>query len=68
VKTAGGVPSYNISEDQSIREKDINTKYTRELLKHIGEEKFKLYLKTRDQFNEDLQRKSPNGQALVVEF
>lgn len=60
--------SYNISEDQSIREKDINTRYTRLLLKQIGEEKFKNYLKIRDHFNEELQRKSPNGQALVIEF
>jgi uncharacterized short protein YbdD (DUF466 family) len=60
--------SYNISEDQSIREKEINTKYTREFLKHIGEEKFKSYLKVRDEFNAELQRKSKNGSALVVEF
>jgi hypothetical protein len=60
--------SYNISEDQSIREKEINTKYTREFLKKIGEEKFGLYLKARDQFNSELQRKSHGGQALVIEF
>ena len=60
--------SYNISEDQSIREKEINTKYTRELLKRIGEEKFKQYLQARDQFNEELQRQSKNGHALIVEF
>jgi hypothetical protein len=60
--------SYNISEDQSVREKDINTKYTRMLLKKIGEEKFKMYLKTRDEYNEELQKQSKDGQALVFEF
>jgi hypothetical protein len=60
--------SYNISEDQSVREKEINTKYTRMLLKKIGEEKFKMYLNKRDEFNEELQRQSKDGQALVVEF
>lgn len=60
--------SYNISEDQSIREKEINTNNTRDLLKRIGEEKFKLYLKARDQFNEELLKKSENGSALIIEF
>lgn len=60
--------SYNISEDQSVREKEINTKNTRELLKRIGEEKFKMYLKARDQFNEQLLRKSQDGSALIIEF
>ena len=60
--------SYNISEDQSIREKEINTRNTRELLKRIGEEKFKLYLQARDQFNAELLKKSENGSALIIEF
>jgi uncharacterized short protein YbdD (DUF466 family) len=60
--------SYHISEDQSVREKEINTRHTKELLKQIGSEKFKDYLKERDQFNEELLRKSEAGQALVIEF
>lgn len=60
--------SYNISEDQGIREKEINTRNTRDLLNRIGEEKFKLYLKTRDEFNAELLKKSENGSALVIEF
>jgi uncharacterized short protein YbdD (DUF466 family) len=60
--------SYHISDDQSVREKAINTRYTRDLLKKVGEEKFKLYLKARDEFNEALERKSPSGHALIIEF
>lgn len=60
--------SYNISEDQSIREKQINAKYTQEFLKKIGPDKFKLYLNMRDQFNEEQQRKSKDGNALIIEF
>ncbi len=60
--------SYNISEDQTIRERDINTKYAKELLKKIGEQKFKSYLEMKDQFNEKLQKKSPDGNALIIEF
>jgi glutamyl-tRNA reductase len=60
--------SYHLSEDQSIREKTINTKYTREFIKRIGEEKFKNYLKARDEFNEGLRRKAKEGHALIIEF
>lgn len=60
--------SYHISEDQSVREKAINTKYTQVLIKRIGEERFKQYLKARDQFNEDLQRKAKDGHAIIIEF
>jgi hypothetical protein len=60
--------SYNISEDQSVREKEVNTKYTRLLLTKIGEEKFKEYLIIRDHFNEEQQRKDQDGNALVIEF
>jgi hypothetical protein len=60
--------SYHISEDQSVREKAINNKYSQVLLKRIGPEKFKMYLKTRDQFNEDLARNAPSGRAMIIEF
>ncbi len=58
--------SYNISEDQSVREKQINQRYLDELVKLIGDEKFKIYLKSRDQFNEDLRR--TRKEAIQIEF
>ena len=60
--------SYHISEDQSVREKAINNKYSQVLLKRIGPEKFKMYLQVRDQFNEDLARNAPSGHAIIIEF
>lgn len=48
--------SYNISEDQSIREKSINQRYLKELLKVIGESKFIEYTAAKDQFNEKMRR------------
>jgi len=59
---------YNISEDQSIREKKINEKYLKDLLKLVGEEKFKKYLKLKDQYNENLRRESKSKSFLVIEF
>lgn len=59
---------YNISEDQSIREKKINEKYLKDLLKIIGEEKFKKYLSQKDQYNETLRRSSKSKTFLVIEF
>lgn len=58
--------SYNISEDQSIREKDITKRYLAELLKMIGPEKFKKYTAARDQFNEQMRRE--NKEAIQIEF
>lgn len=58
--------SYNISEDQSVREKKINTSYEKELLKLVGEETFKTYLKARDQINEESRRE--NKLFIQVEF
>ena len=58
--------SYHISEDQSIREKKINEHYMNELLKLIGEEKFKTYLKAKDNFNEESRRQSK--EAMIIEF
>lgn len=58
--------SYNISEDQSIREKDITKRYLSELLKLIGEEKFRQYTAARDQFNEKMRRE--NKEAIQIEF
>ncbi len=58
--------SYNISEDQSIREKDITKRYLGDLLKIIGEEKFKKYISARDQFNEKMRRE--NKESIQIEF
>lgn len=59
---------YNISEDQSVNEKRINDKYQKELLKLIGEEKYKTYLKTLDQFNEKTRRESNGKNFVLMEF
>lgn len=58
--------SYNISDDQSIREKQINQRYLKDLLKLIGPEKFKIYTATKDQFNEEMRRN--NKEAIQIEF
>ena len=65
-KKHGDTFTYNISEDQSIREKAINQKYLKELLKVVGEEKFQTYVKARDKINED-NRKS-GKEFIQVEF
>jgi hypothetical protein len=59
---------YNISEDQSVIEKKINEKYLHQLLKLIGEEKFKTFLKSRDDYNEIIRRKSSGKNFLIIEF
>jgi hypothetical protein len=58
--------SYNITEDQSVREKQINQRYLKDLLKLIGPEKFKNYTNIKDQFNEMTRRE--NKESLQVEF
>lgn len=58
--------SYNISEDQSVREKQINQRYLKELLGLIGPEKFKLYTAGKDQLNEEMRRS--NKEAIQIEF
>lgn len=58
--------SYNISEDQSVREKQINQRYLKELLGLIGPEKFKLYTAAKDQLNEEMRRN--NKEAIQIEF
>lgn len=58
--------SYNISDDQSIREKKINQRYLKELLKLIGSEKFKKYIQTKDQVNDEIRRDNKN--AIQIEF
>lgn len=58
--------SYNISEDQSVREKEITKRYLAELLKMIGQDKFKKYTAARDQFNEQMRRE--NKEAIQIEF
>lgn len=56
-KKYGDKFNYNISEDQSIREKEINQKYLKQLLEKIGQERFQTYLSARDKINEENRRK-----------
>ena len=58
--------SYNISEDQSKRENEINQIYLRELNALIGDRKFKEYLKTRDKVNEENRKR--NKLFIQIEF
>lgn len=58
--------TYNISEDQSTREKEINQRYLKELLKLIGPEKFKIYTNSKDKFNEVMRKK--NKESIQIEF
>ena len=58
--------SYNLSEDQSIREKKINQRYLGELLKLIGPEKFTKYTAEKDQFNEEMRRQKK--ETIQIEF
>lgn len=58
--------SYNISEDQSVREKDINQRYLKDLLAMIGNEKFQAYIKARDKINEENRRN--NKVFIQIEF
>lgn len=62
----GDTFTYNISEDQSIREKKINQAYLKKLLPLVGEEKFKAYLKARDKINEENRR--AGNEAIQMEF
>ncbi len=62
----GDTFSYNISEDQSIREKQINQRYLKELLELIGPEAFKKYTEAKDQFNENMRRE--NKESIQMEF
>jgi len=58
--------SYNISEDQSVREKEINQRYLKDLLKLLGEEKFREYTLKKDQINEKLRR--DNQTSITIEY
>lgn len=58
--------TYNISEDQSVREKEINQRYLKDLLALIGDEKFQTYLKARDKINEENRRKQK--EFIQIEF
>lgn len=58
--------SYKITDDQTIREKEINQRYLDELLKLIGKEKFQAYTNSKDQFNEQMRR--DNKAAIQIEF
>ncbi len=65
-KKFGDKFNYNISEDQSVREKEINQKYLKKLLEKIGKEKFQAYLLARDKVNEKNRRQ--NKLFLQIEF
>lgn len=65
-KKYGDKFTYNISEDQSIREKQINQRYLKELLLLLGSNKFQTYLKARDQINEE--NRKNNKEFIQVEF
>ena len=58
--------SYNISDDQSPKEKQINQRYLKDLLKLIGPIKFKSYTSAKDQLNEQVRRS--NKEAILIEF
>ena len=58
--------SYNITDDQSAREKQINQRYLNNLLKLIGPTKFKNYTSSKDQFNEEMRRN--NKESIQIEF
>lgn len=65
-KKYGDKFTYNISEDQSIREKQINQRYLKELLLLLGSSKFQEYLKARDLINEE--NRKNNKEFIQVEF
>jgi hypothetical protein len=58
--------TYNITDDQSIREKQINQRYLKELLTLIGPEKFKNYNAAKDELNEEIRRE--NKESIQIEF
>ncbi len=57
---------YNISEDQSVKEKEINQVYLKKLLELLGRERFQNYLKARDEYNEGTRRSGK--EFLPMEF
>jgi hypothetical protein len=65
-KKFGDKFTYNISEDQSVREKQINQRYLKELLILVGSEKFQKYLKARDMLNEE--NRKNNKEFIQIEF
>lgn len=65
-KKYGDKFTYNISEDQGIQEKKINQKYLKELRALIGDDKFKAYIKARDEINEENRKEEANH--LQIEF
>jgi uncharacterized short protein YbdD (DUF466 family) len=65
-KKFGDKFTYNISEDQSVREKQINQRYLKELLLLVGADKFQKYLKARDVLNEE--NRKNNKEFIQIEF
>lgn len=58
--------SYNITDDHSAKEKQINQRYLKDLLTLIGPEKFKTYTAAKDLFNEEMRRQ--NKESIHIEF
>lgn len=65
-KKYGDRYAYNISEDQSKKEKEINQNFLREFKMLIGEAKFKEYLKAKDEINKEYQKQ--NELFMEIEF
>lgn len=60
--------TYSLSEDQTKFEQKINDKYLKKLKDMMGEKPFSEYLKTRDQFNEEILRRTKGQKPLLIEF
>ncbi len=65
-KKYGDKYAYNISEDQSKKEKEINQNFLKEFKMLIGEAKFKDYLKAKDEINKEYQKQ--NELFMEIEF
>lgn len=65
-KKYGDKYAYNISEDQSKKEKEINQNFLKEFKMLIGESKFKDYLKAKDEINKEYQKQ--NELFMEIEF
>ena len=65
-KKYGDKYAYNISEDQSKKEKEINQNFLKEFKMLIGEAKFNDYLKAKDEINKEYQKQ--NELFMDIEF
>lgn len=67
-KKFGANYTYSLSEDQTKMEQKINDKYLKKLKDMLGEKAFMNYLKTRDEFNEQIMRETNGQRPQIVEF